>query len=384
MTLRSVAGVFMRHGAPPLPRWARLSLIPLLNLLFALFCTGILIALLGENPFAALSVMLKGVFVYDGGIGFTLYYATNLIFTGLCMAIASQAMQFNIGGEGQAMIGGLFCGLLILVLGEHVPLVVMFPLAVAAAAIGGGIWGFIPGYLYAKRGSHVVITTIMFNFIAAAILQYLLVKVLIAPGQMSPKTVAFAEQSHLPYLHEMAGWVGLEVARSPANFAFVLALAVAVLTWVMIWRTPWGFAVRTVGQSESAAVYSGIKPTRVVMQAMFFSGAMAGLLGINALMGEHHLILLSFATGYGFAGIGVALMGRNHPVGVVLAALLFGILIQGGSELDFEFKLITRDLVVVIQGLIILFTGALSQLFEPPVARLLHRWRRPASEVTNG
>jgi simple sugar transport system permease protein len=151
-----------------------------------------------------------------------------------------------------------------------------------------------------------------------------------------------------------------------------LALLAALLVWVLIWRTPWGYAVRTVGQSESAAVYAGIAPARLVMQVMFLSGALAGLLGINALMGDQHRLLLGFSTGYGFAGIGVALMGRNHPVGIILASLLFGVLIQGGSELDFEFKLITREIVVLVQGLIILFTGALALLFAPVTARVIH------------
>lgn len=374
--LCKVGAVFSRHGAPKLPRWADLFLLPILNVLVALFFAGVLIFLLGENPFAAMAVMLKGAFVYDGGIGYTLYYATNLIFTGLCVAVAFQALQFNIGGEGQAIMGGFVCGLLILAVGDNLPLFLLFPLAVLAAAVGGGVWGLIPGYLHAKRGSHIVITTIMFNFIATAILQYFLVKVLIEPGRMSPQTKAFPEHTFLPFLHEMLAAIGIQMARTPANLSLFLALAAAALVWVLIWRTPWGYAVRTVGQSESAAVYSGILPARTVMQVMFLSGALAGLLGVNALMGDQHRILLGFSTGYGFAGIGVALMGRNHPVGIVLAAILFGVLIQGGSELDFEFEVVTRDIVVVVQGLIILFTGALALLFEPVMARLVHSFTK--------
>ncbi|MBF2735335.1 MAG: ABC transporter permease [Betaproteobacteria bacterium AqS2] len=354
-----------------MPYWAQVTVIPLLNIFVALALAGCVVLLLGENPFKAMAVMLQGAFVYPGGLGFTLYYTTNLIFTGLCVAMAFHAMQFNIGGEGQAIIGGLGVALFLLFVGDSLPLIICLPLAVLAAAAAGGAWAFIPGYLYAKRGSHIVITTIMFNFIAAAVLQYLLVNVLIAPGQMSPQSVKFAERTHLPQIHELLALVGIETESTPLNISLFLALAAAVGFWFLIWRTSWGYALRTVGQSERAAVYAGIDPARMTVQAMAISGALAGMVGVNALMGDAHRILLGFATGYGFAGIGVALMGRNHPLGIVLAAALFGILTQGGSELNFEFRNITRDLVIVIQGLIILMVGALSLMLDPPVARLI-------------
>lgn len=379
---------FSRERAPDLPHWAQVTIVPVINVLVALALAGVVVGLLGENPFSAILIMIKGALVYPGGFGYTFFYATNLIFTGLCVALAFQALQFNIGGEGQAMMGGLGCGLLLLALGDTLPLLLLFPLAVLAAAGLGGLWGFIPGYLYAKRGSHIVITTIMFNFIAAAILQYLLVNVLIEPGQMSPQSEEFAEGAHLPYIHEMMAAIGIKVARTPLNISIFLALLSALFVWVLIWRTPWGYAVRTVGKSPTAAIYGGINPDRLVVQLMFVSGAMAGLLGINAVMGDSHRLLIGFSTGYGFAGIGVALMGRNHPVGIVLAASLFGILIQGGSELDFEFEVITREIVVVVQGLIILMTGALAQMFDPAVARVLQRIsasrKAGAAEAANG
>ena len=361
----------MRQGAPKLPHWAQVTIIPIINLLVALIFAGFVVYLLGENPFTAMVIMIKGALVYPGGFGYTFFYATNLIFTGLCVALAFQALQFNIGGEGQAVMGGLGVGLLLLLVGDSLPLILVFPLAILSAILFGGVWAFIPGYLYAKRGSHIVITTIMFNFIAAAILQYLLVNVLIEGGQMSPQSERFAERTFLPYIHEIMEFFGMSMTKTPLNISIFLALLVAFLIWVLVWRTPWGYALRTVGQSEKAAIYAGIDPAKMVMQVMFISGAMAGLLGINAVMGDSHRLLIGFSTGYGFAGIGVALMGRNHPLGIVLAASLFGILIQGGSELDFEFQVVTRDLVIVIQGLIILMTGALAFMFEPPVARLL-------------
>ena len=373
MSPAKIIAFFARDKAPALPHWAQVTIIPLINLLVAFVLAGIVVLLLGENPFTAMAVMANGAFVFPGGFGYTFFYATNLIFTGLCVALAFQALQFNIGGEGQAIMGGLGTGLVLLAVGDALPLVLTFPLAVLAAVAFGGLWGFVPGVLYARRGSHIVITTIMFNFIAAAILQYLLVNVLIEPGQMSPQSEKFSPRAALPYIHEIMAALGIEMTRTPLNVSILLALLAAVGFWLLVWRTPWGYALRTVGQSERAAVYAGIDPAKMTMQVMFISGALAGLLGINAVMGDVQRLLIGFHTGYGFAGIGVALMGRNHPLGIVLASILFGALIQGGSELDFEFETITREIVILVQGLIILMTGALAFMFEPAVARIYHR-----------
>jgi simple sugar transport system permease protein len=146
-----------------------------------------------------------------------------------------------------------------------------------------------------------------------------------------------------------------------------------VLVWVLIWRTKFGYALRALGHSEPAAVYAGIPTKRLVVVAMTISGALAGCMAVNEILGVQHRLVLNFSAGYGFTGIAVALMGRNHPVGIVLASILFGALYQGGFELDFEFQTITRETVLMIQGLIILFSGALAMMFNPPLARLLVR-----------
>ncbi|HSF96621.1 MAG TPA: ABC transporter permease, partial [Thermohalobaculum sp.] len=237
------------------------------------------------------------------------------------------------------------------------------------AAFGAG-WALIPGYLQAYRGSHVVITTIMFNFIAAGLSVALLTGALMRPGQSSPQTREFAEAAQLPFLHEIAGWFGIAMARSPLNLSFVIALICCAGVWVLIWRTKFGYALRAMGQSEPAAVYAGIPVRRMVVIAMALSGAMAGMMALNEILGVQHKLLLNFTSGYGFTGIAVALMGRNHPVGIVLASLLFGALFQGGAELDFEFQTITREMVLLIQGLIILFSGALAYMLYPAVGRV--------------
>lgn len=358
---------------PALPVWADIVLLPLLNLLTAFFLCGLIIAALGENPFTALQVMVNGAFVYPGSLGYTLYYTTNFIFTGLAVAIAFHAMMFNIGGEGQAYLGGLGAGLIAIWLGGSMPALIVLPIAVIAAALFGAAWAFIPGYLQAKRGSHIVITTIMFNFIASALMVWLLAGPLIQPGQQSPQTITFDPSAHLAKATDILGNFSIKVANSPLNLSFLIAIAALLFFWILVWKTRFGYELRAVGQNAEAAHYAGINVPRTIIIALALSGAFAGLMATNEILGVQHKVVLNFTSGYGFTGIAVALMGRNHPVGILLASLLFGALYQGGAELDFEFQSITREMVLVIQGMIILFSGALAYMFNPPLARLLHR-----------
>ena len=342
------------------------TLITVINLLIAFVISGVFVWSVGEDPLFALETLLYGAFGYDEGIGYTLYYTTNFIFTGLAFAVGFHCRLFNIGAEGQAYIGGLGVGLVCLWWGDW-PTVLVFPLAVLAAVVLGGIWGAIPGYLQAKRGSHVVITTIMFNFIASVLMVYLLVNVLIQPGQMSPESREFGQGGFLPAMHEILAPLGIEITPTPLNFTFFWALFCAFLVWRFVWYTRWGYELRTVGANETAAVYGGISVTRNTILAMAICGGLAGFVGINELMGFNHRILLNFQFGYGFTGIAVSLIGRNHPFGILLAALLFGILYQGGAELDLEMEFVDRNMIVLIQGLVILFAGALENLFRPQI-----------------
>jgi len=171
------------------------------------------------------------------------------------------------------------------------------------------------------------------------------------------------------------------MGRSPLNLSFAWALAACAFVWVYLWHTPWGYELRTVGQSEKAAVYAGVKLRHVIVVSMCVSGALAGFVGLNEIMGVQHRLILNFNLGYGFTGIAVALMGRNHPLGIILASLLFGILSQGGAELAFDIPAISREMIIVIQGLVILFSGALANLTRPFFERLFVMLpRRPAAE----
>lgn len=378
------------------PRWVSVGLVPLVNLALAFIAASLLVLVIYWGPYAAgtlsgadylytpvqaAELLLKGAFGTFPNWSYTLYYTTNFIFAGLAVAVAFHAGLFNIGAEGQAYVAGLGVALVCLFL-DFLPFILVLPLAIIASALFGAAWAFIPGYLQAKRGSHIVITTIMFTFIAASVMNYLLVHVMIAPGQQSPETRAFIPGVTLPTITEMAAWFGIKLRRLPLNLSFLWALICCVLVWIFIWRTRWGYALRTVGLNPRAAVYGGISVAGVIIMAMCISGALSGFIALNEIMGVQRRLLLNFVQGAGYVGIAVSLMGRNHPFGIVFAGLLFGALYQGGSELNFVMPEITRELVVAIQGLVILFTGALENMFRPRIEALFRR--APAVQAATG
>ena len=361
-----------------MPKWADAILIPILSILISFFLSGLVILYLGMNPFEALKLMVTGALGSTYGWGYTLFYTTNFIFTGLCAAIAFHARLFNIGGEGQATLGGLGVALVCLsVPWPHWTLAL--PAAILGGALFGAAWAFIPAWLQAKRGSHIVITTIMFNYIVAALMVFLLVEILKPEGSMDPATRRFGEGVALPQLSDVFGLFGIPFSdAAPANISFFIAILACYLFWLLVWRTKLGYEIRAYGHSETAAAYAGISPTKMIIVAMLISGVLAGMMGINSVMATDRLVLNS-VEGAGFIGLAVALMGRSHPVGIFLAALLFGFLYQGGGELAL-WASIPRELIVLIQGLVILFTGALDNLVRMPLEKLFLAMRRPQNE----
>jgi simple sugar transport system permease protein len=352
-----------------MPKWADAVLVPLLSLLIAFAISGLVILAIGEDPVAALKMMVTGALGSTYGWGYTLYYSTNFIFTGLAVSVAFQAGLFNIGGEGQASLGGLGVALACLfVQWPHWSLALIA--AATMSALFGAAWAAIPAYLQAKRGSHVVITTIMFNYIAAALMIYVLVTVLRPVGAMDTASARFDDALKLPRLGDILGMVGIPFNnRNPANISLLIALVACVGVWVLMWRTRLGYQLRAFGKSEKASLYAGINPVRITMYAMLISGGLSGMMAINTVMGEAQRLLLNSVEGAGFIGIAVALMGRSHPFGVLLAAILFGFLYQGGAELAL-WTTIPRELIVVIQALVILFTGAMDNMVRKPVESL--------------
>lgn len=355
-----------------MPRALESIVMPFLNILVALLVSGLVIWALGEDPVLALGLLIDGAFGYEEAIGYTFYYATNFIFTGLAVSVAFHAGHFNIGGEGQAMLGGLGLTLAVFWLGDTAPGLSVFVAIIGAAIFGAG-WAFVPAWLQAYRGSHIVITTIMFNFIASALLAYLLVGPLQRPGGQMPESSDFPDGAGLLKFHEMMAFFGLEFESSPLNISFLIALAAALAVWFLLARTRFGYEMRVTGKNIHAAGYAGVSVPKVTVIALMMSGALAGMMGLNELLGEQLRLIGNFTLGYGFVGIAVAFMGRNHPLGIVLAALLFGVLYQGGAELAFEMPTIQRDYIIVIQGLVILFAGAMPHLLRTPVAALYGR-----------
>ncbi|NRA88627.1 MAG: ABC transporter permease [Rhizobiales bacterium] len=338
----------------------RILLTPIagpLNILFV-------VLIIGESPIEVARIMIYGALGFEEGIGYTLYYATNFIFTGLAVAVAFHAGLFNIGGEGQVYLGGLGAAFICLYF-PNLHWAIIIPLAIISSALFGAAWAFIPAYLRAKRGSHEVITTIMFNMIAASLISYILINILNRESGSSSSSASYTANTNIPKMHEFLGWFGISFDTSPLNITLFLALLCAFGVWVLIWRTRFGYAVRTQGFSPTAANYAGISSSNTIILIMIISGGLAGLMAVNETVAVAEKLIAGFPGGFGFVGIAVALMGRNHPIGIVLAAILFGILYQGGAELAFEISTISKEMIVLIQGLIILFMGALEYMFRP-------------------
>lgn len=347
----------------PLPRWADIALLPLINLVLAFLVSGLVVLAIGQDPLAALEAIVFGAFGNGYNFGYTLYYSTNFIFTGLAFAVAAHAGLFNIGGNGQAYIAGL--GVIAVALPmQSLPWWLTLPVAIIAAGLVGGLWGFIPGWLQAKRGSHVVITTIMFNFIAAAIMVYM-VNALRPPGQPAPESAMIAVEGRMPKLGTFIPWF----KNTDVNFTLVFAILCLIAVYILIWHTRFGFAMRALGHNPTASRYAGISNSRTIMIVMTLSGALAGMVAVNQVVGVQYRLVLDYVSDAGFVGIAVALMGRNHPIGIALAALLFGALYQGGNELQYVIPGLSKEMVVVIQALVILFTGAMEGMFRPGLQR---------------
>ena len=351
-----------------LPRWASALVLPVLNLVSALLVAALVIHLLGESPLESMAILVNSAIVNPEGLSYTLFYASTFIFTGLSVSIAMKAGLFNIGGEGQMYLGGLGLALAMLLFDASLPAWLLIPAAMLGAALFGALWAFIPGYLQAKRGSHVVVTTIMFNFIAASLMNFMIVKYLIPEGQQNPASRVFADAGAMPRLN---AWFPV-LGDTPLNVSFLLAIVALAIYGVMVWRSAWGYRLRATGLNAHAAHYAGVSISRTIIVAMLISGALAGLAAVNSIMGSTHYLSLNFPAGAGFVGIAIALMGRQHPVGIFFSAVLFGALIQGGFDLSLEKPNIPQETFIFIQGLIILFCGAMENFYGPAVLRLIN------------
>jgi general nucleoside transport system permease protein len=324
-----------------------------------------------ENPVLVFAEIFKAAMRDRNGWGNVLYRATPLIFTGLAVALAFQCGLFNIGGEGQMVMGGFALTWVGFTL-SGLPWIIHIPLCILAAMLAGGFWGGIAGWLKASRGVHEVVTTIMLNWIAVALVQYLTM-VYKPPESWIPHTYEIAKSAQLSRLWVYLNPLGIAFPRSNlVNTSVLIAIGVVFLVGFLLKKTKIGYEIRAVGHNPSAAECAGISVPRNTILAMALSGALAGLVGVNQILGYKHRFRYGVMEGLGFDGIGVAFIGRNSPVGVVLAAVLFGILDQGGLAIDVSTH-VPREIVLVLKATILIFVVLSAEITKRLVRRLQKR-----------
>jgi ABC-type uncharacterized transport system permease subunit len=328
-------------------------LVPLLAVFTAVIVGGIVIAVVGGNPFFAYIGLVEGAFGSAKAWSETAVWATPYIFAGLAVAVAFKGGLFNIGAEGQLAFGAVVAALIGYALpgwlGIDLPAIIHIPLAVGLGALAGALWAAIPGALKAYTGGHEVINTIMMNYIALNLTSYLLNGPMRDPNpnNVSARTPEIALSARMPPIFD-----GLRV-----HWGFILALVVAFLVWIVIWKTTLGFEIRTVGSNPDAAKYAGVNVKRTIIISMALSGLLAGLAGTIEVTALNYRHELGFSVGYGFDAIAIALLGKTHPLGVVVAAILFAAMRNGATRMQFLTQ-IPVDVISVIQALILLFVAA--------------------------
>jgi simple sugar transport system permease protein len=342
---------------------------PLVALLLAAVVGDMLILSFGQSPGAVYTLLLEGTWGNAYGFGQVLYKATTLTFTGLAVGLGLRAGLFNIGAESQLAAGGFSAALVGLLLPAGIPSLLCLPLYILAAGLGGGVVGAVPGVLKARFGAHEVIVTIMLNFVVLALLNYLVSATLHVPDTLhTPELKSGALPRLADFIPAFHG--------SAANTTIVLGIATAAALGWFLFRTRAGFELRAVGLQPPAAEYAGVNVAGVTWRALAASGAIAGIGGLNYVLGYKHYYEEGFATGAGFLGIAVALVGRSHPVGIGVAALLFATLSQGGLAVN---ALVPKQMVDVLQAVVILAVAT----SVPEVRRLLRGARISAGGSTD-
>ena len=311
----------------------------------------------GESPMHILQILFKSAFGSRYDFGMTLFYATPLIFTGLAVAIPLQAGLFNIGAEGQLNWGAFAAAVVAsrLSLGAS-PLAEFFApilaptLAGLAAFSAGALWGAIPGWLRARRGSHEVINTIMLNFIAAGLINYLTLYIFKNPESQYPET------QHIRPEFSLAKWPLF--GDAPLGAAVVIAFVTAITMGILLFYTKFGYRLRAVGRGKTASEFAGISVAKTRIQALALGGGLAGLVGVSEVLGNSQCYKVGFSPEFGFMGIAVALLGRARPMSVIFAAFLFGALHKGSADLDLETEKVTKEVALVFEALVILAVSA--------------------------
>jgi simple sugar transport system permease protein len=317
--------------------------ISVIAVALALAVSAILILMTGISPIKAYGALLQGAFGDSFAIGNTLAQTTPLLFTGLAVAFAFRCNLLNIGAEGQLYAGGL-ASVCVGIYVTGFPSYIHIPMAILSGFAAGAIWGGLAGYLRAARGINEIISTIMLNFIAIFFVSYLIHGPLAEPPGFYHQTAKIEVTARLPVM----------MIKSDLSIAIIIGLIIALFIAYLLWRTPFGLKLRSVGQSTDAARFSGIPVKGYMVSAMSISGGLAGLAGTAEIIGGQYRLIDFFSPGYGFDGIAVAFLGRSDPIGVIFAAFLFAALRVGANQMQRETGLPT-SLVLVIQGMVILF-----------------------------
>jgi ABC-type uncharacterized transport system permease subunit len=292
----------------------------------------------------------------------SLVISTPYIFAGLAVALGFRGGLFNIGAEGQLFVGALAAAYIGYAV-KGLPAYIHLPLALLAGILAAAIWGAIPGYLKAKTGAHEVINTIMMNYVAYRLTDFMLSGPMARPDHL-PITPEIAKSAYLPIFY-----------KNPVrlHWGFILALVMAYLVYWFLWKTPIGVEIRMVGANPRAARYAGVKMSLIMVLTMALSGALAGMAGANQILGVDHRLVRSFSTGYGFDSIALALLGNSHPLGVVLASLMFGFL-RGGAARMQSIAGIPVEIIGIIQAMVIIFIAA------PEIIRSIYHIKKSHEE----
>ncbi|RKX43806.1 MAG: ABC transporter permease [Thermotogae bacterium] len=324
--------------------WA--FLVPIVSVVIALLLASLVILFIGQNPITAYQALIRGAFGSKLSLATTIVKTTPLILTGLAVGFAFRAGLFNIGAEGQMIMGALVATTVGINMGST-PAVIAIPLTMLAGMAAGAGYAAIIGFLKAKTGAHEVVSSIMLNWIAEYFATYM-VTVPLAVGMGTPKSPEIAPSAKLPPL--------LTVQATELTSGILIAILAAFVMYIILEKTTKGYEIKATGFNPYAAEYGGIKISQNIILAMAVSGALAGLAGSLEVMGVHHRFLGTLSGGKGFDGISIALIGQNHPIGIIFAALLMGSLRTGSNEM--QFVGVPKHIIIIVQGIVIFLVAA--------------------------
>ncbi|ABV33611.1 MULTISPECIES: ABC transporter permease [Pseudothermotoga] len=324
--------------------WA--FIVPAVSVLIALLISSVIIMLIGQNPITAYAALFKGAFGSKLAIASTIVKTTPLILTGLAVGFGFRAGLFNIGAEGQMIVGAMIATAFAINI-SWMPAVFAIPLTMIVGMLAGAGYAAIAGILKAKTGAHEVVTTIMLNWIAEYLSTYV-VTVPMGVGLGTPKSPEIANSAKLPPI--------MTVQATELTSGIIVAVLAAIVMYIVLEKTTKGYELKATGFNIYAAEYGGISISRNIVLAMAISGALSGLAGTLEVMGVHHRFLGTLSGGKGFDGISIALIGQNNPIGIVFAALLMGSLRTGSNEM--QFVGVPKHIILIVQAIVIFLVAA--------------------------